>query len=73
MPGVHSRVIFHYLLTFDHALYRLSRIRELSKKLVVEGVASARQLYNLEKAERKASAKIADDASSGSMSDEDKY
>ena len=68
-----SEIIFHYSLTFDRALYLLSLLRELSKKLVVEGVASARQLYNLEKAERKASAKVADDASSGSMSDEDKY
>jgi len=44
-------------------------LMHLSLRLVSEGVESARQLYNLEKAERLAD----DDASSGSMSDEDKY
>ncbi|KAL7535756.1 hypothetical protein ACHAXR_006716, partial [Thalassiosira sp. AJA248-18] len=42
-------------------------LRNLSKRLISEGVESARQLYNLEKAERLAD----DDASCGSKSDED--
>jgi len=42
-------------------------LMHLSKKLVTEGVASARQLYNLEKAEHRAG----NNASSGSVSGED--